>query len=319
MYNHQMNLQTSAIYQEFVTYLKVSGYSDSYSKRVIEFLIFCQNLAIDYENVTYTDFNNFMLQLKNENRRGWDKDQGLSGGYINNKLKAIRAFYKFLILSKGIGEKADIEIRKFKLVTAEFKVKIYATPEELLSAMRKVMSYCRINPYKIQAVLCFMFYTGLRPNELCQLKRQDIKLTRLKAIIRVPRKNKREYVVNYPKRVAKYMELYFRQEPETENAFNMSIWKIRYLVGILNGYLPKEKNFTPRSLRHSFAMMLADNEVDIRYAQEMLGHANMTSTMVYYNPTDKHIEKVYHKKITGEIKPQPEEEENESNAESKAS
>ncbi len=285
-------------FDDFVTYLKVNGYDDSYSKKIPEFLAFCQFYPVATHEVTYEHLSKYMLQLKERKGR---EGNGISQGHLNNHIKALKCFFRFLIASQDIGHSALEQISKFKQKTPESKIRIFITLEEFFLALSKVLNDLRLNPYKVQVILYFMFFTGVRKKELCNLKRADIDIDNLKATIKIPRKNKKEYRVFFPIEVADLLRKYYRIEEEKDNAFNINKRQVDYIISLMDKYLPKDKHVTPHSMRHSYAMMLVENDVDVRKAMDLLGHTSLNSTLVYYNPTEKQLEKTYHQKIKGTL------------------
>ena len=160
------------------------------------------------------------------------------------------------------------------------------------------MTYIKgCDPIKIKAVLYFMFYTGLRAGEITRLKRRDINLKELRAIVRNPNKNNEERYTFFPQKIGVMLQEYFDIESEEYNAFNMTHRKLSYLLARLKMFLSEKKNLSPHILRHSFANLLAENEIGIRVAQKLLGHKSLNSTLIYYDPDLKIVEKIYRKNL----------------------
>ncbi len=300
-----MNLlpESQKLHKDFANYLKVNGYAETscYWDRIQDFLVFCDMEKLAPQSINYDSFSKYLLLIRNKPGKGGAKN--VTQGYVNNKIKAVRCFYKFLIASRDIGHEAYEQICKFKQKTPEFKLRVYITPEEFVGAISKMLDKLTVKLLheKVVAILFFMFYTGLRKKELCELKREDINLEKLKATIRLPRKNKKEYRVFFPQEIANLLVKYFKMEEEKINAFNVNPWQIRWIIHCLNEWLPQDKHFTPHNMRHSFAMMLVENDVDIAKAMELLGQTKIETTQIYYRPTEKQIERDYHAKIKGVI------------------
>jgi len=282
-------MDTKKILLEFKAYLKVKDYSNLYLNLVTVYLSFCSKSNLDFKVITYQNLNSFILYLK---------DKKLSNGYINNFIKSIRFFYKFLVDIDMLKPNILNIINKVKLFKVEVKVKDFITLKELDKLVLDCINYHESMDYrKIKTLLNFMFYTGLRRNELLNLKRQDINLIERTALIRVPTKNKNERIVLFPKKVAVMLEEYFQSEDETINAFNMTIATMMHFFNFLKQFVPEGKRISAHTLRHSFANMLASEGVDISIAQKLLGHKDINSTLIYYNPNLDIIKKIYRQKI----------------------
>lgn len=274
---------------EFTNYLKANGQSIVHADRVKQFLVFCELENIELNNIKYADICNFVSKcqiLVQENTT------------INAKISSIRSFYRFLLLNTECSEETLAEINKFKMLRIPKKLHPILTTEEL----PKLVGICMTNipiihPYKTRALLYFMFYTGIRKGELINLKRENIDLEKNTAIIKLPVKRNRERFIHFPPQVSEYLKMYFAVVPEKTNAFNLTNKSIRYFIWAVNKFLDDNKKISPHSLRHSFANMLAENDINPKVAQKLLGHSHMSSTMIYYDPDAKIVEKVYRAKV----------------------
>jgi len=277
---------------EFKNYITAQGFDNTYSGNIKKFLKFCEDNNINLLELTYNDFSKYII---------WVREKKFSNGYINNLLKAVRSFYTFLTDSGQVDSSKLETIKKFHLFKEERKIKESLTKKELEDLIGTAITILKKpRPTKLKALLYFLFYTGVRRNELFNLKRKEINLIEGKAIIRVPTKNKQERVVFFPPKVCKQLERYFRIEAEIDNAFNMNKNKITHLINKLNMFVPRGRHVTAHIFRHSFANMLASNDINIRVAQKLLGHKSMQSTLIYYDPDIKIVEKIYREKIKEE-------------------
>ena len=142
---------------------------------------------------------------------------------------------------------------------------------------------------------------------MVKLKRKDIDLDNRSVIVRIPTKNRIERTVFFPRSIMatkRYHAInmtdllrdYFSYEQEDINAFNMSHPQLKRLIKALKPFAPK-KNLTVHTFRHSFARMLAREGIDSRVAQKLLGHKDIQSTMIYYDPDIDIIQELYEKKV----------------------
>lgn len=274
---------------QFKNFLKMKDYSDKYLSIVRCFLNYCNRNKIDCIYLTTAQLESFILDLRNQSKMN---------GTINNYIKGIRMFYKFL-LSHGLSQvQVETLFKDIKTMKVDRKIRSVFTIKELDKMIRDTMTFTSTQPYKIKAMIYFMFYTGVRKKELLNLKRQDIDLDKRTAVIRVPTKNRNERIVMYPDIVVDVMRQYYRIEPvETVNVFNVTEPQFDYIINWMKNFCPQGKIFSAHILRHSFAHLLAANMIDIRVAQKLLGHKNLNSTAIYYDPDIETIKLIYNKKI----------------------
>ena len=159
--------------------------------------------------------------------------------------------------------------------------------------------------YRDHAMLELLYATGIRVSELIGLNVNDVNIT--VGFIRCRGKEKERIIPLYQAAI-KALQDYVRDirprivanEEEEALFVNMSgermsrqgFWKI------IKYYQEKaeiEKEITPHTLRHSFAVHLLQNGADLRSIQEMLGHADISSTQIYAHIIKKQLNDVYHK------------------------
>lgn len=159
--------------------------------------------------------------------------------------------------------------------------------------------------YRDKAMLELLYATGIRVTELIDLDIDDVNLTA--GVIRCESRGKERFIPLYPaavKAVSEYITLVRPQmiaTPDEKSLFvNVSgermsrqgFWKIIKFYQKKAGI---EKDITPHTLRHSFATHLLENGADIHAIQEMLGHADISSTQVYSHLIKKQLKDVYNK------------------------
>ncbi len=154
-------------------------------------------------------------------------------------------------------------------------------------------------------MLELLYATGIRVSELIDLNIGDVNLSA--GVIRCHSRNKERFIPMYSaavKALSEYITLVRPQmisSPEEQSLFvNVSgdrmsrqgFWKI---VKYYQKKAGIEKDITPHTLRHSFAAHLLENGADIHAIQEMLGHADISSTHMYAQLVKKQLKDVYNK------------------------
>ena len=179
----------------------------------------------------------------------------------------------------------------------------YSDSKGIFSARKAIMQYSQLK--HIPGVAMSDIYTGNGVSELINLEISDVDLSA--ALIHCRSKDKSRAIPLYPKAVvalSEYIEFIRPQmiaSPDEQSLFvNISgermsrqgFWKI------IKHYQQKagiEKTITPHTLRHSFAAHLLENGADLHSIQEMLGHADISSTQVYSHLVKKQLKDVYSK------------------------
>ena len=154
-----------------------------------------------------------------------------------------------------------------------------------------------------KAMLELLYATGIRVSELINLELDNLNLSA--GFLRCPTKKKDRIIPLYPTAVralADYIEFVRPQlidRPEERALFvNMNgarmsrqgFWKIIKSYQEMAGI---QKDITPHTLRHSFAAHLLENGADLHSIQEMLGHADISSTQVYTQVVNQRLKAVY--------------------------
>ena len=228
--------------------------------------------------------------------------QGKSGATASRTLASLKNFYAYLV-SAGFLEQspvsADIHVER-----GEKKLPQILTGKEveLLLAQPACVD---AKGYRDKAMLEVMYATGIRVTELIDLDVDDVNLDL--GIIRCSSAKKSRAIPLYPAAL-RALSVYLRDvrtimvaDPaETALFVNISggrmsrqgFWKILKYYQVKAGI---EKEITPHTLRHSFAVHLLENGADIGSLQELMGHSDISSTQLYTHMINQKLKSVYEK------------------------
>ena len=231
----------------------------------------------------------------------WLKGQGKSVATVSRCIASLKCLYSYLTIRQIIAENPATKLVPDK---GEHKLPQILTSQEV-DLLLEQPECIDAKGYRDKAMLELLYATGIRVTELINLDITDINLAA--GVIRCSTRDKERLIPMYAKAVkalSDYVTLVRPQMialPDEQSLFvNVSgermsrqgFWKI------IKHYQKKaniEKDITPHTLRHSFAAHLLENGADIHAIQEMLGHADISSTQVYTQLVKKQLKDVYNK------------------------
>lgn len=230
--------------------------------------------------------------------------QTMSKKTQNYYLIALRTFLKYLT-REGHDTMAADQIELAKIPERSIDVITAAELERLLNAPDKETN--EEVRYRDKAILEMLFSTGLRVSELCSLT-SDIDLSRDEFSIRG--KGGKVRVVFLSSAAKDALQKYMKVRKDMSEALFVSVSKNKENVGDGKGLDRRSiervvkkyatiagitKKVTPHVIRHCFATDLLSNGADIRAVQQLLGHADISTTQIYTHVTDKHLREVHQK------------------------
>jgi site-specific recombinase XerD len=258
----------------------------------------------DTSDITEENIREFRLWL---NRQPGSDNGVMKRKTPNYYLIALRSFLKFLrtrdvpALSPEKIELAKLPERSLDLITpTELGRLMQATEGSDLKSLRD------------KAILEMLFSTGLRVSELCALD-SDIDLSRDELSVRGKGDKVRVVFLSQDAKgaVAAYLkarkdmeEALFVNIPPQVSDGEKAVKRIpsrltpRSVERMMKVYAAKAgitKKVTPHVLRHSFATDLLSNGADLRSVQQLLGHANISTTQIYTHVTDAHLRDIHKK------------------------
>lgn len=215
---------------------------------------------------------------------------------VKRKIASLKAFFHYLsyreILSENPFDKLDIRFREAKLLPKTIPFHSLQTFLSTLYAQKELAptEYQRHCCIRDIAVIELLFATGMRISELCSLRPQNIDLEN--NTVRIYGKGAKERIlqVGNPD-VLSALRLYdetFRKDIDACGYFfvnrlchKLSDQSVRFMIDRYAKLANLEQHITPHMFRHSFATLLLEQDVDIRYIQQMLGHSSISTTEIY--------------------------------------
>lgn len=278
---------------EFTEYLIIDKkYSENtikaYNNDLKKFKNFIKNKTIN--NIDENSIKDYIKYLNKENN---------DPKTISHNISTLRSFYKFLLIEKRIKKNPMeyIELPKTKK----------SLPKTL--SIEEIDKLLDINltdafSFRNKAMLELMYSSGLRVSELINVKIHDIDISN--CIIRIMGKGSKERIVPLGDYAIRYIELYLKEHREKlikrelndylflnnhgEHLTRQGFFKILKTIA-------KEKNikteFSPHTLRHSFATHLLNGGADLRSIQEMLGHSDISTTQIYTHVSKEKLKENY--------------------------
>ena len=295
------------------------------SESIKGFIFHCQyekNLSQKTINAYFIDLKQFQTYINEQNVNSEIND--ISRYLIKNYLQSIYHFKAKTVKRKIASLKAmfnyleyenDDFINPFRKIKIRFKepqtlpmVMTIGEVKRILGALyddlnnnSKTEAYTYTAQIRNIAIVELLFATGIRISELCNLKIRDIDLKT--GIIKVLGKGSKERIIQLCNSdikflLKKYRKLCANQVTDDDFFFINRLGKpisAQSVRLMLHQYVQKSgisKHITPHTFRHTFATLLLEENVDIRYIQNMLGHSTITTTQIY-----THINSESQKKI----------------------
>lgn len=282
------------IIQDFIEYLKSRQVSKntlvSYERDINQLVSHLNQIDKKMIDATSEDLQNYVVYMQTI---------GKSNATISRSVASIKAFYKYLVKNKIIEENIAEELVAPKVEKKELTI---LTPKEVECLLEQPSS-TDLKGQRDKAMLEVLYATGIRVTELISIKVSDVNLH--SGYIRVKKKNKERVIPigNVAlKCLSEYIEnvrplLIKTEEEETlfinangQKMTRQGFWKI------LKQYKEQakiEKDLTPHTIRHSFAVHLLQNGAEVKMVQEILGHTDVASTLMYTQMADMKLRDEY--------------------------
>jgi integrase/recombinase XerD len=274
----QIQETNQLVLKRYIEEIQLKGYSDSTLKTYRnEFGVFLNYLKqISAESCTTEDVRNYILYCINELQ--------LSEATVHSRMNAIKFYYEQVLKR----ERFLVEIPRPK--------KPLKLPKVIAPADIKKMFEVTTN-LKHNTMLKLCYGLGLRVSEIVNLKIADIDSRSMQVFIERA-KGKKDRYVNLPESILPQLRTYFIEfKPQIflfEGQYGGQ-YSSRSAQQVFKNAIQKakiNKTVSIHSLRHSFATHLLEQGTDIRFIQELLGHNDIKTTLIYTHVNDKSIRKI---------------------------
>ena len=284
---------------DYLHYLKVErGLSEntiaSYGIDLKLFLEYLRENEIpSFKQVNKEIIVNYMQAEKNNNK---------ANSSILRSVSSLRKFFQYLAQEKIIEKDPMLLIDTPKKKQHLPQVLTKEEVEKLLHSPNT----SQVLGLRDRAMLELMYATGLRISEIINLKLEDLHLTM--GTLQTLGKGHKERIVPVGDEAIKWINRYLEEaRPKLlkqkrsnylflnfhgNNLTRQGVWKNLKAEVRKAGI---QKNITPHTLRHSFATHILENGADLRIVQELLGHADISTTQIYTHLSNKQLADIYNR------------------------
>jgi len=285
--------------EQFLSYISVEkgmagNTLDSYRRDLRKFADYLKSKKADsIDKVNRQMITSFMMA---------ERDRGLGSNSVSRELACIKSFFKFLLKENIIKEDIATIIESPKL----WKKLPFALNLEEVEALLNAPNARDTIEMRDKACLELMYATGMRVSELVRLKMDDINMD--VGFAKCFGKGSKERIVPFGRKAKESIQRYLEKSRPKFLKKNISnflfltrlskpmsrqtFWKIiKKYVKIAR----IRKKVTPHSLRHSFATHILERGADLRIVQEMLGHADISTTQIYTHVSKDRLKSIHQK------------------------
>ena len=286
--------------EKFFEYLKIEK---NYSPKTI---IAYQNDINSFKEFISDEFQQSSLIKVNYSQiRSWIVllvNSGISNKTINRKISSLNSFYKFL---KKIGLNKINPLNEHKSLKTKSIVQIPFSKSEVSNVLNPENFTKDFDGVRDNLILEILYCTGIRRNELINLKINNIDLANQRIKV-LGKRNKERYIpiLNSTVQLLNfYLELRNKLNFINDKDFLLITSRGKKIYENLvnrvtkkyfSKYSSKLKK-SPHILRHSFATHLLDNGADLNSVKDLLGHTSLAATQIYTNRSIEEIKKVFKK------------------------
>ncbi|MBZ5971173.1 site-specific tyrosine recombinase XerD [Leuconostoc gasicomitatum] len=281
---------------DYLHYIRIErGLSDntikSYHQDLQQFALYVTTEKLQLNDIDHIAILTWLNNLR---------EQGKSNNSVIRMVTSLRKFFGYLLQEGLILHNPMTDVRPPKKAEHLPSVLTVAEIDALLAVPIETTPLGVRNRTLIEV----LYATGLRVSELVNLKMSDLHLQL--GLIQTIGKGDKERIIPIGEVAADWLEKYFSNSrllllKGNESPFvflndrgnqlsRQGVWKIIKKLVLLAGIT---KDVSPHTLRHSFATHILENGADLRIVQELLGHADISTTQIYTHISKKRLSEVY--------------------------
>ena len=280
--------------QKFITYLKIEKNASPHT--IINYQIDLREFNDSLkekplEKISHTDVRLFLARMK---------EKKLSKRSVARKMACLRSFFRFLCREGYIKSNPATGLQTPK---QERRLPIFLDVDKVVKLIESPDT-SQVYGKRDRAILETLYSSGLRVSELVGLNKENVDF--ISGVLKVFGKGKKERLAPIGDRalraVRSYLEKLGTSKIKEKKAvfLNKSGRRMsdRAVRRVVEKYIRKtslSEKISPHSLRHSFATHMLDRGADLRSVQELLGHANLSTTQIYTHVSTERLKKVYEK------------------------
>jgi tyrosine recombinase XerC len=279
--------------EKFMRYMEIEkNYSPhtlvNYKVDLKDFSKFCGDLSLD--KIDYLLLRKYLAVLK---------EKSLGNRSVGRHLSALRSFFRFLARESIIKANPILMLSSPKL---DKHLPSFMTEEEVNKLIESAFAKNEDDESGLRdrAILETFYSSGLRISELVGLSIDDV--DSISGVVKAYGKGKKERVVPIGDAALNAIKKYLDKRKKTSSALflnkNGKRISTRGVRDIVEKYLKSAgiaRGVSPHTFRHSFATHLLNRGADLRTVQELLGHANLSTTQIYTHLTTERLKNVYDK------------------------
>ena len=261
--------------------------------------------TLKFYTIDLKQFQAYLMQINHSNYlQEIDKEvirtyiQTISGfkpKTIKRKLASLKVLFNFLefedVISANPFRKLRIKLKEPKMLPKAMNIQEIKKIFRSVYSLENKLGSSDLVGLRDIAIVELLFATGLRVSELVNLNVQDIDLHA--GTIKVKGKGNKERLLHICHKEAisalrNYQNCIIdKTKIQTDYFFinrigcRLSTQSVRGLVKKYKNYAGIDKRITPHMFRHTFATLLLENDVDIKYIQTFLGHSSILTTQIY--------------------------------------